>query len=120
VKRRFNRSGKFYVYILECQDGAYYTGYTRDLKRRVFEHNNIRARGAKYLRGKTPAKLVYAKEYRYYKNAVHAEMDIKKRTRIEKTEMIKAYKKVMKGTPQIYQPSADKSKRGVDNQRCVL
>ena len=29
---------KYYVYILECVNNTYYTGYTTDLKRRYTEH----------------------------------------------------------------------------------
>ena len=28
-----------HIYILECADGTYYTGYTTDVERRVAEHN---------------------------------------------------------------------------------
>lgn len=29
---------KYYVYIIECQNGHYYTGYTTDIQRRYQEH----------------------------------------------------------------------------------
>jgi putative endonuclease len=29
----------YYVYIVQCSDGAYYTGVTNDLERRLWEHN---------------------------------------------------------------------------------
>ncbi len=29
-----------YVYILQCSDGSYYTGSTKDLDRRLLEHQN--------------------------------------------------------------------------------
>lgn len=86
---KFKRRGKFWVYIVKCADGTYYAGYTGDLGKRLEEHNCSK-RGAKYLRGKTPVKLVYAKEYRNYRNAIHAEMDIKKCTKKEKITMIEA------------------------------
>jgi putative endonuclease len=28
----------YYVYVLECENGSYYTGYTTDLERRYKEH----------------------------------------------------------------------------------
>ena len=28
-----------YMYILKCSDGSYYTGSTRELEKRVMEHN---------------------------------------------------------------------------------
>ncbi|WP_246047908.1 GIY-YIG nuclease family protein [Hankyongella ginsenosidimutans] len=30
----------FWVYILQCADGSYYTGHTDDLDRRLAEHDN--------------------------------------------------------------------------------
>ena len=77
------------MYILQCSNGTYYTGYTNNLENRIKEHNN--GNGAKYLRGKLPVKLVYAKEYRYYKNAVHRERNIKKMTRKQKEELVRIY-----------------------------
>lgn len=82
---------KYYVYIVECNKGTYYTGYTNNLKNRLKLHTN--GLGAKYLRGKSPIKLVYVKEYKYYKNALRAERDIKKLTRKQKEELVKAYGK---------------------------
>lgn len=29
----------YYVYIVQCSDGFYYTGVTNDLERRLLEHN---------------------------------------------------------------------------------
>ena len=40
------------------------------------------------MRGRAPVKLVYAREYKYYKNAVKAEIDIKKLTKKEKEDFI--------------------------------
>ncbi|GAH98140.1 unnamed protein product, partial [marine sediment metagenome] len=52
-------------------------------------HN--KGNGAKYLKRKLPVKLVYAKEYRYYKNALRAERKIKKFTRKQKERLIRTY-----------------------------
>jgi putative endonuclease len=30
----------YYVYIVKCKDGSYYTGVTNDLERRLLEHNS--------------------------------------------------------------------------------
>jgi putative endonuclease len=30
----------YYVYIVECNDGIYYTGVTNDIERRIAEHND--------------------------------------------------------------------------------
>jgi putative endonuclease len=85
------RAVKFYVYIVECSDGIYYTGSTNNIENRIKLHNL--GNGAKYLRGKLTVKLVYAKEYRYYKNALHAERKLKKLTRSQKEELIRIYER---------------------------
>jgi putative endonuclease len=87
---KVKRKDIFYVYIVRCADGTYYTGYTNNLEKRIKLHNN--RNGARYLKSKLPVRLVYAKEYRYYKNVLHAERNLKKRTRKEKEEIIKNYK----------------------------
>jgi len=89
VPRKLARKRKYWVYIVKCKDGTYYTGYTNDLKSRIALHN--KGNGAKYLRRRLPAKLVYAKEYRYYKNALRSERNIKKLTREQKEKLIKVY-----------------------------
>ena len=86
---RIKRDSKFYVYIVRCKDGTYYTGSTSNLENRVEMHN--KGQGAKYLRRKLPVNLVYAKEYRYYKNALQAERSVKKLTREQKEELIRIY-----------------------------
>ena len=49
------------IYLIECGDGTFYTGIAIDVERRLDEHRNS-PRGAKYLRGKAPLKLVYRLE----------------------------------------------------------
>ena len=86
MKEKFKRNGRFFVYILECRDGTYYTGYTSDLERRIKEHNSSK-RGAKYLRGKRPVKLVWCKECRNQRFAMRTELTIKKLTRQDKQQL---------------------------------
>ena len=62
-----------------------------DLAERIKLHNN--GHGAKYLRGKGPIKLVYAKEHRYYKNVLAAERSVKQLRRSEKEELVRLYAK---------------------------
>ena len=49
------------MYILKCADGTYYTGSTKDLNRRLAQHN--RGEGANFTRKHLPVKLVYCEEY---------------------------------------------------------
>ena len=48
----------WFVYILQCSDGTYYTGITKDLDRRVAMHNKGVA--AKYTRSRTPVRILYS------------------------------------------------------------
>jgi len=89
AKRKFKRSGEFYVYILECIDETYYTGYTPDLKKRLKLHNE--GKGAKYTRDRRPVKLAWFKEYRYFKLAFLEEKRIKKLTRKQKKELVSGF-----------------------------
>ena len=66
----------YYVYILRCKDNSLYTGFTRDVRQRVCQHNSG-FRGAKSLRGKTPVVLVYLETYLTIKDALNREREIK-------------------------------------------
>jgi putative endonuclease len=46
----------YYLYILECANGAYYTGYTTDIVRRYSEHQQGTAK-CKYTRSYPPKNL---------------------------------------------------------------
>lgn len=48
---------QWFVYIVECSDGTFYTGITNDLDRRVEQHNT--GKGARYTRGRRPVVLRY-------------------------------------------------------------
>lgn len=79
-----------YVYILLCQDGTLYTGWTVDLDKRLKTHNAGKA--SKYTRGRLPVSLVYFEEF---ENRIHAqkrEYAIKQLTRQEKLKLIESIK----------------------------
>lgn len=83
---KFIRKGKFYVYIVECVDKTFYTGYTPDIVKRFKLHNA--GRGAKYTRDRRPVKLVWFKEYKYFKLAFLEEKRIKMLTRLQKEALV--------------------------------
>ena len=78
--------GKYYVYIVECDDKTYYTGYTPNVQKRLKLHNA--GRGAKYTRDRRPVRLVWCKEYRYFKSAFLTEKKIKNLTRKQKETLV--------------------------------
>jgi len=83
---KIKRTGAHYVYIVECKDGSFYTGYTPHIRKRVKLHNS--GRGAKYTRDRKPVKLVWSKKYRYFKNAFLEEKRIKSLTRKQKEALV--------------------------------
>ena len=91
MKKKFVRTGKFYVYILRCADNTFYTGYTPDLERRIKLHNA--GKGAKYTKIRRPVTLAWHKEYKYFKLAFLEEIRIKRLSRAQKKKLIDVYKK---------------------------
>jgi len=75
-----------YTYILRCKDGTLYTGWTKDLDRRVKEHNA--GKGAKYTKARRPVKLVYCEEFSTRTEAMKRECAIKRMRREEKERLI--------------------------------
>jgi len=76
--------------MVRCTNGAYYTGYTGNLKERIKLHNA--GRGAKYLRGKGPVEVVYVKKFRSRVRAMREELKIKNKNRPQKDKMVNGYK----------------------------
>ncbi len=75
-----------YVYVLDCDDGTYYTGYTTDVERRVAEHEA--GEGAKYTRGRTPVEVVHVEEFDSRSAALSREHEIKSLSRTEKERLV--------------------------------
>jgi putative endonuclease len=76
---------RYSIYLVECRDGTLYTGITTNVERRVEEHTASR-RGARYLRGKGPLRLVYQQEIGDRSLASQVEARIKKLPRTEKAD----------------------------------
>lgn len=78
-----------YTYILECEDGSYYTGWTNNLKKRFASHKN--GTGAKYTRSHKPVRIAYYETYDCYTEAMKREAAIKKLTHSEKKALIDTF-----------------------------
>lgn len=74
------------MYILECSDGSFYTGSTKNLEKRLWEHNN--GLGANYTKGRTPVELVYFEEYTRIDEAFYREKQIQGWSRKKKLALI--------------------------------
>jgi len=74
----------WFVYILECQDGSYYTGITKDIDKRMKAHTE--GKGSKYVYKKGFRKLLFAKPCGNKSNACKCEYHIKKLPRNQKLD----------------------------------
>ena len=75
-----------WVYILRCGDGTLYTGWTKDLEKRLKTHHA--GKGAKYTRARLPVTLVYTERCESEHEARSRECRIKRLTREEKLALI--------------------------------
>jgi|SRR5690625_2527620 len=75
------------VYMLQCNDGTLYTGYTNDLKRRIHMHET--GKGAKYTRGRGPFQVVYVEYFSTKEEAMQREYFIKQLRRDQKLLLIR-------------------------------
>ena len=85
-----NKPEEHFVYILKCADSTLYTGYARDIKKRISEHNGkSKIEGAKYTRSRRPVKLLYQEVLADRSAAQQREYAIKQLSRPQKLQLIK-------------------------------
>ena len=76
----------YHLYILECEDGTYYTGTTSNLDLRLKQHFD--GGGANYTQKRRPKKVVYSKEFRNIFEARDRERQIKDWSQAKKKKLI--------------------------------
>jgi putative endonuclease len=72
----------WFVYLLECCDGSFYTGTTNDVDKRMDAHAS--GKGSKYVRKKGFRRLLFAKPIGSRSEACKCEAEIKKLPRCQK------------------------------------
>ena len=77
----------YYVYILLCSDGSYYTGMTNSVEKRLDEHNQGLDPTC-YTFSRRPVVLKYSMFYQYVNDAIRREKQIKGWTRKKKEALI--------------------------------
>jgi len=77
----------YYVYILKCSDGTYYTGVTNNINRRLAEHNSGAIPGS-YTHSRRPLELMFHEEFNDINNAILLEKRIKGWSRKKKEALI--------------------------------
>ncbi len=87
-KRRRKKSEPWFLYILECSDGSFYTGVTKDVDRRLSEHNAGKA--SKYTRLRLPVRLRYTEKCAGRTEALVRECQVKALPRAKKEALVSA------------------------------
>ncbi|MCC6298387.1 MAG: GIY-YIG nuclease family protein [Anaerolineales bacterium] len=88
------KSAKGYMYILECADGSFYTGSTKDLRLRIEQHKN--GEGAEYTKNNLPVKLVYYETFDRIDEAFNREKQVQKWSKAKKLALIKGDTELLK------------------------
>ena len=88
---KITRESGYYVYIIRCKDGSYYTGHAKDVEKRFDMHK--KGRGAKYTRMHEPEKLVYVEPFESRSEAMRRERKIKTLSHDKKQQLINSKNK---------------------------
>jgi predicted GIY-YIG superfamily endonuclease len=78
---------RWFVYILRCADGSLYTGITKDVDRRLEQHNAGTA--SRYTRSRLPVTREYQEEQPNQSLALKRELAIKAMSRQKKESLIR-------------------------------
>ena len=62
---------KWFAYVLLCENGTLYRGYTNDLEKRFAIHKS--GKGAKYTRMHKPVEILYSEEFETKIDAIKRE-----------------------------------------------
>lgn len=77
---------KGYMYILHCANGQYYTGSTKNLERRLAQHQN--GEGANFTKKHLPVELIYFEEFNRIDEAFYREKQVQGWSRKKKEALI--------------------------------
>ncbi|MCI5159120.1 MAG: GIY-YIG nuclease family protein [Candidatus Electrothrix sp. AUS1_2] len=83
-----------YMYILECADGSYYTGSTKDLERRLAQHQA--GEGSRHTARRLPVKLLYYEEFSRIDEAFYREKQVQGWSRKKKEALMRGMTEELK------------------------
>jgi len=84
-RRKKLRREDWFLYLLKCRDGSFYTGITNNLERRFALHNAGRA--SRYTRTRRPVQLVYRETCSGRTDALVRECAVKAYSRKQKEKL---------------------------------
>jgi len=94
-----------WMYILECSDGTYYVGSTKNLELRLSQHQD--GTGSRYTSGRLPVQLVFCEEYDRVSDAFYREKQVQGWTRRKREALINGSPELL---PALAKKIFDKSK----------
>ena len=77
----------YFVHILKCSDGTYYTGFTSDLEKRYLEHRTGKHKES-YTFSRRPISWEFYAEFTEPSIAINTEKQIKKWSKAKKEALI--------------------------------
>ncbi|MEL0151764.1 MAG: GIY-YIG nuclease family protein [Halieaceae bacterium] len=90
-------SHQWFVYLMQCADGSFYTGVTTDLARRLRQHNGEIVGGAGYTRGRRPVDLVWSEACNDRSDAQKREYVVRRSPRSEKLRLVANHSSPLRG-----------------------
>ena len=76
----------YWIYILKCADGSYYTGHTNNIEKRIAEHQMGEIPG--YTAKRRPVTLAFCEEMQSRQDVFARERQVKGRSRKKKEALI--------------------------------
>lgn len=79
------KAKNYYVYVLSCDDGSFYTGYTMSLEKRIQLHK--KGKGARYTQVHKAVRMIHYEVYATRSEAMRRERQIKRLTHKQKEKL---------------------------------
>ena len=80
----------YFVYMLLCNDGSYYTGYTSNVLSRFERHK--KGHGARYTKMRQPKRIVYLQRFTTRRAAMRRERQMKTLSHDQKLDLARRHK----------------------------
>ncbi len=88
-REKHENQGIYFFYVLLCNDGSFYGGFTNDLSRRLKMHNE--GKGAKYTKTRRPVRMIYHEQFDDKRLALKREYWFKHHNRQWKEKFLKEH-----------------------------
>lgn len=84
----------WFVYVILCSDGSFYTGISNNVSERFKEHQS--GKGGRYTRSRKVIKVIYQEKLNSKSEALKREIEIKSWSREEKIQKLNLYDAILK------------------------